>query len=126
MILVIFCSTYNYGVSTYKLGNDFLGITIQSSQALKNARDSNWPILGGDASPYVEAPGGYRFYLLDQPQPVDSDPVLKVTLASSNLKQSLDYWTGLLDMQGFEHSNSAALLGYSDNQAKLELKDIGM
>lgn len=117
--------TYNYGVSSYKLGNDFLGITIQSSQALKNARDHDWPIHGGDASPYVEAPGGYRFYLLDQPQPVDSDPVLKVALASSNLKKSLNYWVDLLGQQIFDQSNSTALLGFDKNQAKLELKDIG-
>ncbi len=77
MLIISFSNrTYNYGVSSYKLGNDFLGITIQSSQALKNARDHDWPIHSGDASPYVEAPGGYRFYLIDQPQPIDSGNII--------------------------------------------------
>nr|CAG4641855.1 EOG090X09EK [Eurycercus lamellatus] len=118
--------TYNYGLSSYKLGNDFRGLTIKSSQALKNAREQGWLIHDEEStSPYVEAPGGYRFYLVDQPQPTESDPVMKVTLACSNLSSTLKYWNELLGLEIFEQSKTEALLGFSSNGAKLELRDIG-
>uniref|UniRef100_A0A674DRF0 VOC domain-containing protein n=1 Tax=Salmo trutta TaxID=8032 RepID=A0A674DRF0_SALTR len=35
---------YNYGVGEYRLGNDFLGLTLQSSQAVSNAKRLGWPL----------------------------------------------------------------------------------
>lgn len=65
--------TYNYGVSSYKLGNDFLGLTIKSDQVLKNAEAHQWPVHNKDSdSPYLEAPGGYRFYVVTEPQPTEA------------------------------------------------------
>lgn len=49
-----------------------MGLTIKSSQVLKNAEAHDWPIHDKESSPYVEAPGGYKFYILDEPQPNDS------------------------------------------------------
>ncbi|XP_062526338.1 cytosolic juvenile hormone binding protein 36 kDa subunit isoform X1 [Bombyx mori] len=63
--------TYNYGVTHYEQGNDFLGITVQSSESLKRAQTNNWPIKEHNGLKYVEAPGGYKFYIVDKPQPVD-------------------------------------------------------
>lgn len=63
--------TYNYGVEDYKLGNDFLGLTLRSSKVLENAKTLGWPVEVEDSSSYVVAPGGYKFYILDEPQPVD-------------------------------------------------------
>nr|CAG4650309.1 EOG090X09EK [Sida crystallina] len=119
--------TYNYGISTYKLGNDFLGLTIKSSQVLLNAANENWPVQEENGSRYLEAPGGYRFYIIDEEQPADKDPVQKVTLASSNLSKSLEYWIGLLGLESFtdDKSGTTATLGFHERQAKLELKDIG-
>lgn len=117
--------TYNYGIGSYKLGNDFLGLTIESGNVLSNAKTLNWPILCNENNlQYLEAPGGYRFYIIDKPQPVDKDPVQKVTIASSNLTKSLNYWNELLGLKLLEQTESTALLSYGENQAKLELKDI--
>lgn len=75
--LDLFNRTYNYGLSTYKLGNDFLGLTIQSSQVLKNATTHDWPIKDKETgAPYLEAPGGYRFYIIDADQPQDSGVIV--------------------------------------------------
>lgn len=63
--------TYNYGVDDYKLGNDFLGITLKSSKVLENAKTLGWPIHTEDSLSYVVAPGGYKFYVIDELQPVD-------------------------------------------------------
>lgn len=49
----------------------------------------------------------------------------KVTLASSNLQKSIDYWNGILGLKIFDKTDKSVLLGFADNQAKLELQDIG-
>ncbi|XP_054712107.1 glyoxalase domain-containing protein 4-like [Uloborus diversus] len=114
--------TYNYGIKSYKLGNDFMGITINSSEAIKNARKHNWNVKEEDGLNVVEAPGGYKYYLVDKPS--NNDPVEKVTLAVSNLSKSVEYWNGLLDMKIFEKKDDEVILGYSNEQCKLHLKSI--
>lgn len=61
--------TFNYPVKSYKMGNDFVGITIQSKEALDRAKNVGWPILPGNV---LEAPGGYKFNIIDEPQPQNS------------------------------------------------------
>ncbi|XP_060799672.1 glyoxalase domain-containing protein 4 [Neoarius graeffei] len=120
--------TYNYGVGEYKLGNDFLGFTVQSSQAVSNAKKIGWPLTEvGEALYLTEAPGGYRFYLLDKDQQDSGkDPVQKITLAVSDLQRSVHYWSSLLGMKVIEKSEEkkSVLMGFSDSQCKLELQDI--
>uniref|UniRef100_M3ZAH3 Glyoxalase domain-containing protein 4 n=1 Tax=Nomascus leucogenys TaxID=61853 RepID=M3ZAH3_NOMLE len=118
--------TYNYGIGDYKLGNDFMGITLASSQAVSNARKLEWPVTEVAEGVFeTEAPGGYKFYLQNRSLP-QSDPVLKVTLAVSDLQKSLNYWCNLLGMKIYEkdEEKQRALLGYADNQCKLELQGI--
>lgn len=117
--------TYNYGVDSYKLGNDFLGMTIVSREAIANAQKHKWPLTKENGLDTVQAPGGYKFFLVDEPQPKDKDPVNKVTLASSNLQQSVDYWKNLCGMQVYSKSEKSAVLGFADSQCKLELQDVG-
>lgn len=117
--------TYNYGITYYEQGNDFLGLTIQSSESLKRAEAANWPVKEQNGLKYVEAPGGYKFNIIDKPQPLDKDPVVKVSLASSNMSKSIAYWNGLLSLKIFEKNNKSVVLGFSEDQAKLELVDIG-
>lgn len=119
--------TYNYGVGEYRLGNDFLGLTLQSSKAVSNAKRLGWPLKEmGEALYLAEAPGGYHFYLLDKEQP-QSDPVQKVCLAVSDLQRSVHYWSSLLGMSVVEkdETKKTVLMGFSDSQCKLELRDIG-
>ncbi|KAJ7308820.1 hypothetical protein JRQ81_008088 [Phrynocephalus forsythii] len=119
--------TYNYGVGQYRLGNDFQGMTIASSQAVSNARKLQWPLKEISAGVYeTDAPGGYRFVLEDKRSPKE-DPVVKVTLAVSSLPNSVDYWSRLLGMKVYsrDESQRRVILGYADDQCKLELQDIG-
>lgn len=55
------------------------------------------------------------------------DPVQKVTLASSNLQKSIDYWNGLLGLEIFAKNleKRNVLLGFNANETKLELQEIG-
>ncbi|CAH4037293.1 unnamed protein product [Pieris brassicae] len=97
-----------------------------SSESLKRAADTNWPVKEQNGLKYLEAPGGYKFYIIDKPQPVDKDPVVKVSLASSNLAKSIAYWNVLLTLKIFEKTDKSATLGFSNDQSKLELIDIGI
>ncbi|CAH1969312.1 unnamed protein product [Acanthoscelides obtectus] len=114
--------TYNYGIHSYEKGNDFISITVKSSEALKRAKQENWPILPGNK---LEAPGGYVFQVIDEKQPSDSDPIQKVTLASSNLSKSIDYWNGILGLKIFEKTENSILVGFKENETKLELRCSG-
>ncbi|KAG5269356.1 hypothetical protein AALO_G00201090 [Alosa alosa] len=119
--------TYNYGVGEYRLGNDFLGLTLQSSKAVSNAKRLGWPLKEvGEALYLAEAPGGYHFYLLDKEQ-TQSDPVQKVSLAVSDLQKSVHYWSSLLGMSVMEkdEAKKTVLMGFGEGQCKLELQDIG-
>lgn len=48
-----------------------------------------------------------------------------MSLASSNLAKSIEYWNELLSLKIFEKTSKSVLLGFSENQTKLELVDIG-
>ncbi|XP_078468158.1 glyoxalase domain-containing protein 4 isoform X2 [Lampetra planeri] len=108
--------TYNYGIGTYRLGNDFLGMTIQSSKAVKNARQRGWPMKECDDGTFeMEAPGGYKFFLIDKDEP-KTDPVQKVSLGVSDLQRSLHYWEALCGMKLYKKEDGKALLGFADSQ----------
>lgn len=70
--------TYNYGITEYEQGNDFLGLTVQSSESLKRAAANNWPVKEKNGLKYLEAPGGYKFYIIDKPQPVDKGKLCRL------------------------------------------------
>eukprot|EP00062_Callorhinchus_milii_P015300 gi/632965409/ref/XP_007898876.1/ PREDICTED: glyoxalase domain-containing protein 4 [Callorhinchus milii] len=118
--------TYNYGVGSYHLGNDFLGMTLQSSKAVRKAKQEGWALSeAGDGIFVTEAPGGYKILLVDKEEP-QTDPVQKVTLAVSDLQRSINYWSNLLGMKVYkkDEANKKAVLGYADDQCKLELQNI--
>ncbi|EQB78284.1 glyoxalase domain-containing protein 4-like protein [Camelus ferus] len=100
--------TYNYGVGDYRLGNDFLVPEVLEVE--KSLVALLWVFLGHFGS---------KTSLME-------DPVLKVTLAVSDLQKSLNYWSNLLGMKIYEkdEQKQRALLGYADNQCKLELQGI--
>ncbi|XP_061712484.1 glyoxalase domain-containing protein 4 [Cydia pomonella] len=116
--------TYNYGITHYETGNDFIGLTIQSSESLQRAAANNWPVKQQNGLKYLEAPGGYKFFIVDKPEPVGKDPVQKVSLACSNLARSIAYWNGLLTLKIFEKKDKSVVVGFSEDQAKLELVEI--
>lgn len=115
--------TYNYGIGTYKLGNDFMGITVNSPSAIENIKNNNYPSTVKDGVHTVNSPDGYMFHIVNEQS--KGDPVKKVTLASSNLQQSVKFWSELCGMKIFSQEEKKALLGYSEDQCKLELCDVG-
>lgn len=116
--------TYNYGIGSYKHGNDFGGITIHSNAIISNATKLDWPVKEKEGKKYVEAPDGYKFYI-ENKEPLN-DPLKKVSLACSSLSKSVDYWHEKCGMKIYHQNNEQALLGFGDDQCKLELYEIGM
>uniref|UniRef100_A0A8C4ICJ3 Glyoxalase domain containing 4 n=1 Tax=Dicentrarchus labrax TaxID=13489 RepID=A0A8C4ICJ3_DICLA len=112
--------TYNYGVGEYQLGNDFLGLTLQSSQAVSNARRLGWPLTEvGEALYLTQAPGGYPFYLVDKEQPPSGEcPGSYVCLLFS---RESNCGNALVKCIGW-FQKCKELLGFI---CKLELRDIG-
>ncbi|KAH9495932.1 Glyoxalase domain-containing protein 4 [Bulinus truncatus] len=116
--------TYNYGIGSYKMGNDFLGITIHSETILDTAKKAGYPVTEeGDKVGILISPDGYKFRVINKPS--EGDPIKVVSLASSNLQKSVDFWTRLCGMQIFSQEINTATLGYDKEQCKLELIDIG-
>ncbi|XP_052261188.1 glyoxalase domain-containing protein 4-like isoform X2 [Dreissena polymorpha] len=114
--------TYNYGIGSYKLGTDFLGITINSPDVIENIKNHNYPSTEIGGVHIVTSPDGYQFHIVNQV--CEGDPIQKVTLACSNMGKSVDYWTNLCGMKKYSFEEKKAVLGYADNQCKLELCDI--
>ncbi|GAB0087177.1 Glyoxalase domain-containing protein 4 [Sergentomyia squamirostris] len=115
--------TYNYGVKLYELGNDFGGMTIRDGEILSRAKNLNYEIAKDDGRDFLTSPDGYRFYI-ESSETSHEDKVSKVTLHCTNLKESLDYWNGLLDMKILSEDANSATLSYGEKQASLELKEI--
>ncbi|XP_014664020.1 PREDICTED: glyoxalase domain-containing protein 4-like [Priapulus caudatus] len=117
--------TYNYGIGSYKLGNDFAGFYMKSREVIERAKENDWPLSMEDSYCILEAPGGYKFFVMDELQPTDHDPVLKVALNVSNLPKSVKYWAGLLGMTVYSKTDATAELGYSESKCRLLLRAAG-
>ncbi|XP_067651347.1 glyoxalase domain-containing protein 4-like [Haliotis asinina] len=115
--------TYNYGIGSYKVGNDFRGLTVSSAAILDRAQKNNYPISTEDGQTFLLAPDGYKFNIISED--VQGDPVSKVSLASSNLQKSVDFWSNFAGMKVYSQTETTAVLGFGDKQCKLELVDIG-
>lgn len=73
----VFELTYNYPVKSYEKGNEFISITIKSKESLERARLNNWPVLPGNI---LEAPGGFQYHIIDEPQPTDKGNLYSVSI----------------------------------------------
>ncbi|KAH8291590.1 hypothetical protein KR018_003017 [Drosophila ironensis] len=117
--------TYNYGVSSYEMGNDFGGVTIHSKDILSRAAANSYPVQKVEGKPgsLLTSPDGYKFFVIDQVS-ARPDPVQYVELNVSDLGASKKYWHDLLKMQLLEESAQSIRLTYGSNQATLQITKI--
>ena len=59
------------------------------------------------------APGSYKYYLEHSKT---GNRLTRVSLSSSNLEKSVDYWSGILKMKSLKSDDKQLLLSYGDNQ----------
>lgn len=114
--------TYNYGIGSYQLGNDFQYMTIVSSDVFRRVLESNWPHTDSENRLQVRSPDGYLFTVENSAS--SGNPLKKLTLSSSDLQQTKRFWHNLCGMQlNSEHDDSLSL-AYDDGGIVLEFINI--
>ncbi|KAI2804382.1 Glyoxalase domain-containing protein 4, partial [Blomia tropicalis] len=114
--------TYNYGVANYKRGNDLVGIRIESKAAYENVlkNDKDWIFMHKNPESLVlNSPDGYLFEIYNASEE-QLPSISKVTLLSSNLDISKNYWHGMLGMNIDNEDVDLFSASYSTKDAKLE------
>ena len=63
------------------------------------------------------APGSYKFYLEHSKT---GNRLTRVSLSSSNLDKSVEYWSRILKMKSLKSDDKQLLLSYGDNQVPVK------
>lgn len=116
--------TYNYGVSNYKLGNDLVSIRIESKSAYEQILKNDKGFLFMHKNPesiVLTNPDGYMFEVYNPEH--DQSLISKVSLLSSNLEVSKNYWHNFLGMNLDEEASDHFTVSFGDKDAKLEIVD---
>lgn len=117
--------TYNYGVKSYKLGNEFGGVTIKSKDAITRVTSNNYPSEKlADGSVLIRAPDGYKFFILNENAAADEDPIKFIIYNVSNLENSIKYWNGILNMSIIRQDSISALLSYNEGRFGIQFTQI--
>lgn len=105
--------TYNYGVKSYELGNDFGGVTIHSAEIVDRAAKHGYPVEPGAGHSVLTSPDGYKFFIVNEAN--SGDPVRKVTLNVTDLERSVKYWHETLQMKQVGKGADSVELTYQEN-----------
>lgn len=123
--------TYNYGVDKYRLGNDFLGITLcdATNRIVERATKAHEGLVKriDEKTTEIEAPDGYKFFVVHA-ESAHGDPVRMVTISCRCLKTSLTFWHDILGMKKEHDSHNpggVVFLTFGEGQARLGLKELG-
>lgn len=83
--------TYNYGVSSYRLGNDLAGIHVNIPGAVQRARAKGVQVHDTpDANVFrIVNPDGQNFFLHEEPPVEGADPFLYVSLHSDDVASAV-------------------------------------
>lgn len=112
--------TYNYGIGSYKMGNDIQFISVSCKSVFERIEGGIWP--SSKVSPdtlQVESPGGYRFMVHNRES--EGDPVKMVALSVTNLRRSVEYWSEWCGMEIVFSCSSEAVLQFAPGQCQLKL-----
>lgn len=117
--------TYNYSISSYKLGNDLQYINIGLDQKLFDQVKATTSAIG-DNEINLNSPDGYKFIITKLDGSDQKNDVKEVCLGCTNLKKSLSYWIDLLGLSRYDRQEDelSAKLGYAKGQASLVLRTI--
>lgn len=114
--------TYNYNIGSYKLGNDFSGIFIESPEVFSRCKDHLGGTINADGFLEVKDPDGHTFYIKEGDSKIDR--VFRVALNTLDLEKTFDYWTRLLGMKVVSRNNDSCVLCYGEAQCQVEWRRI--
>uniref|UniRef100_A0A1A9W2Y5 VOC domain-containing protein n=1 Tax=Glossina brevipalpis TaxID=37001 RepID=A0A1A9W2Y5_9MUSC len=121
----VFELTYNYGITSYEMGNEFGGITLKSQESINRAIKHNYPMKDAENDQkLLLSPDGYKFYIIPECEPKNCDPVVEVNFHCSDITASKDYWVNLLKMKLISQDSKSILLKYKELQAGLRVTQI--
>lgn len=132
--------TFNYGIESYTLGNDLVGIHVAVAGAAERAKEMGLQVLPTEQAGVskVQNPDGQWFFLHDPLPSADpaADPFLFISLNTTDMQRAKDFYINVLGMSEFSateakvsssasSSNSSApstcLLGFSARETKVQL-----
>lgn len=120
--------TYNYGVKEYELGNDFVGMTIKSTEVIDRALKHGYPVQNvpdANHQAVLVSPDGYRVFIVGEQPAEGSDPVQRVALHVTDIERSRRYWVDTLTMAQLKDESSGGKkslhLSYDKGRFVLEL-----
>lgn len=120
--------TYNYGIDKYDKGNDFQYIVLAYPVALTRAKKFNFRIENENI---IIGPDGYKYKIISE-IPGRMERFIAVTLRSSSLLSSKEYWVDTLQLSEFSvpkpleciNNASSILVGFDENQTKLQFVEV--
>jgi len=67
-------------------------------KSVETARSANYPLQVDKGENFVAAPDGYRFKLVEEDLLENQDPVRSITLQSSNIDKTKEFWFSVLQV----------------------------
>ncbi|CAG9540376.1 unnamed protein product [Cercopithifilaria johnstoni] len=114
--------TYNYPISSYELGNDFGGICIRSTDVFESCKNYQKAIITANGEVEIKDPDGHKFYVLPHvSESAIADPIYKVKLNTPDLKETLNYWTELLNFTKMKQNENCSIVLIGEKE-KFELE----
>ncbi|KAK6741124.1 hypothetical protein RB195_009155 [Necator americanus] len=114
--------TYNYEIGSYTLGNDYMGIFIESDdlhKAIEGRKDAKKLPCG---KLQITDPDGHWFLICPGKGP---PKVIKVGVRVQDVKKSVDYWTNQLGMKIVEERDGGRVtMSYGEGQCRLEVRQL--
>jgi len=111
--------TYNYGIGSYELGNDYEAIHIEHDEVYNHLKET--AEKGPETSLLVRDPDGHKFYIY----PGKTDyPVKRVSLNVKNLAESKKFWEEIVGMKEVSSNDKVAVVTYGQDQCAVELHQL--
>jgi len=114
--------TYNYGISSYELGNDYRAIHVQSDVALENVKSCSKAQKIQDGSYVVNDPDGHPFHVSGSEG--SASRITKVSLNVKDIHESKEFWHTLCELPLVSETKEQITLSFGKNQAQLELNSL--
>ena len=114
--------TYNYGIRSYELGNDFNYLFIKSNQAIESIKNKNYPhTVRSDESYEIKDPNGYTFLVAANDSNVTTSKLIGLSLHCSNIQNSTNYWSNILKGKVESQTDSDVSFSFDSSPFRLNL-----
>jgi hypothetical protein len=111
--------TYNYGIGSYELGNDYEAIHIEHDEVYNHLKDK--AEKGPETSLLIKDPDGHKFYIY--PGKTDH-PLKRVSLNVKHLSESKRFWEEIIGMTEVNSTDHNVVLTYGEGQCQIELRQL--